>query len=102
MTLTDFRDIVLTADPAATHYWSGSQGNYTIWTEFGETADYADSKRSVVFKSVQVDRYTKLEYDPVVDSLRAALDAAGIPYAYLCDPNQDTGYIHHIFDCTAI
>lgn len=99
MTLQEFRDILLTADPAASHYSSTQKPNYTMWAEYGDSALTADSKISESVWKIQVDRFTKLEYDPVVESIRAALDRDDIAFEYLCDFEPDTGYIHHIFDC---
>lgn len=102
MTLAEFRDILLTADPAATHYKAAASGDYTRWQEFGESVVYADGARTTIYSNIQVDRFTKTEFDPIVTAIRSALDAAGIPYEYQVDYEDDTGYIHHIFDCTAI
>ncbi len=99
MTLQGFRDILLTADSQASHYESKKRPNYTVWSEYGDDGLSADSIRQESAWKIQVDRYTKLEYDPVVDAIRAALDRDDISYEYSCDFEQDTGYIHHIFDC---
>ena len=100
MTLADFKAVILTADPNATHYRNGGTGNYTVWQEYAERPLYADGARETVYRQIQVDRFTKTEYDPIVDAIRTALETAGIPYEYLNDYEDDTGYIHHIFDCT--
>ncbi len=101
MTLPEFRDILLTADPLASHYFSTQTPNYTVWTEFGDSAIMADGQRQEADKAwrIQVDRYTKIEFDPIEDAIREALNTAGIPYEYQCDPDPETKYIHHIFDC---
>ncbi len=104
MTLEQFRDVLLAADSSATHYTSNSAGNYTVWAEYGDKALFCDDSRdeqSKVWK-IQVDRYTKTPYDSVVDSIRAALTVEDISYTYLCDFEQETGYIHHIFDCEVV
>lgn len=104
MTLRQFRDILLAADPGAKHYESSQQPNYTIWTEIGDSASYADDRRGDGDRAwkIHVDRFTKVEYDPVVDAIRAALVAADISFEYLVDYEPETKYIHHIFDCVVI
>lgn len=100
MTLQQFSIILRTADAAATHYASDSAGNYTVWAEYGDKALVSDDSRDETDKAwkIQVDRYTKTPYDPVADLIRVALNGADIVYTYLCDYEQETGYIHHIFD----
>jgi len=99
MPLTQFRDLLLTADPNATHYNGTGQGNYTVWAEYGDEAAGADDKRERLCYHVQVDRYTKLEYDPMAATIENVLNDAGIPFAYRVNYEQDTGYIHHLWDC---
>lgn len=93
MTLQEFKAIILSADPQASHYRSMQTPNYTVWREFG--------KRSLPEPTwkIQVDRYTKIEYDPVIALINAALERDDIAFDYLCDYEKDTGYIHHIWDC---
>jgi len=100
MTLNEFKAVLLTADPKAQHYNHGTSGNYTVWREYADKPLYADGQREVVYQQIQVDRFTKTEYDPVVESIKTALDGADIPFLHLTDYENDTGYIHHIFDCT--
>lgn len=104
MTLQEFRDLLLTVMPNVHHYDAGKQtGNYIVWSEYGENALCADNKVSVSAQKVQVDYYTKTEFDPLVDQLRAALNEAEIPYSYDCDTERDGDgtllFIRHIFDC---
>ena len=101
MTLEQFRAVLLAADATATHYSSESAGNYTVWAEYGDKALVSDDSRDELDKvwKIQVDRYTKTPYDTVVDAIRAAFNAEDISFTYLCDYDQETGYIHHIFDC---
>jgi hypothetical protein len=100
MTLAEFKNVLLAADATAEHNRTSRTGNYTVWQEYGESALYADGVRTVVYKKIQVDRFTKTDLDPVVELIRTALETAGFPYEYLLDYEQDTGYLHHIFDCT--
>lgn len=99
MTLQEFRDILLTADSGALHYKSMKNTNYTVWAEYGEKSLNADNRREDKAWKIQVDRFTKIEYDPIADLIGAALDRDDISFSYLCDYEKDTGYIHHIWDC---
>ena len=100
MSLQEFRDLLQTADPAASHYYTKTkQENYTLWAEYGRKRLMADNRVAESTIKIQVDRYTKIEYDPIADAITAVLDAAEIPHEYLTDFEPDTGYIHHIWDC---
>jgi hypothetical protein len=99
MTLLEFRDVLLTADPQASHYSSMLKPNYTKWAEYGEKVLYSDGESDEKHLLIQVDRFTTIEYDPVVDAIRTAFDRDDIAYEYSCDFEPDTGYIHHIWDC---
>lgn len=100
MKLQDFRDLLLTADPKASHYKSTQTGNYTVWTEYSEVFHTADDQIHDSVLRVQVDRYTKMEYDPMVSTITQALD---VPEVLVIDRRilfeRDSGYIHHIWDC---
>lgn len=102
MTLQEFRDLLLTADPQAVHYKSMKNVNYTRWQEFRDKALIADSVRKEKVWKIQVDRFTKDEYDPVVDLINSALDRDDISYEYLVDFEPETSYIHHIWDCEVV
>lgn len=97
--LKEFRDLLLTADPEASHYKSTQQENYTVWDEYGENKLTADDAKAEMAIKIQIDRFTKIEYDPVVDAIRDMLDRECIAYEYLSDNEPDSKYIHHIFDC---
>lgn len=99
MTLSEFKALLLTADANATHYKGAGTGNYTVWQEYDQTYSHADDRIAHSTVRVQVDRYTKTEYDPMVAAITQALDAGGVTVMgprTLFEP--DTGYIHHIWD----
>ncbi len=103
MTLEDFRELILSADPDATRYEGSRKGNYTVWQEYGMSPLAADNRTADRAMKVQVDRFTKVEDDPVAAALLAALDERDeVAYTYLVDYEVDTGYIHHIYDCEVI
>jgi hypothetical protein len=99
MTLTEFRDLLLTADPKAKRYMSLESGNFTVWSEYHERYVNADDRIRGKIVNVQVDRYTRDEHDPVVELITQALDEGG---AAVIDRRTlfevDSGYIHHIWD----
>jgi hypothetical protein len=100
MTLLEFRDLLLTIGVSVYHYSAHQdQGNYIVWAEYGDKAMTADNRREERALCVQVDLFTKIEFDPTVDEINSALNRDDISFEYLCDYEQDTGYIHHIWDC---
>ncbi|HBV85761.1 MAG TPA: hypothetical protein DEF42_03680 [Desulfosporosinus sp.] len=94
MTLQEFRNLLLTADPTASHYESVKNTNYTVWKEFERRKTPEEEWR------IQVDRFTKIEYDPIVELIDTALSTDDISFDYKVDYEENTGYIHHIWDCT--
>lgn len=103
MTVQEFKALLLTIDPNAKHfYWSGG-GNYTVWAEYSESYLIRDDKIASKDHNIQVDRYTKLEYDPMVDLLTAGFDIPEIvirPRRIIYETNG--GYVHHIWDLVLI
>lgn len=102
MTKNGFKALIISADAAATHHFGGGAENYTTWSEFGEGGLRANNRNSESLLRIQIDRFTKLDNDPVVDAITAALDANEIAYDYLLDREPDTKYLHHIWDCEVI
>lgn len=102
MTLAEFATILQTADSSATRYFSAQQGNYTVWQEYGADHLLGDNRYRDRKWKIQVDRFTKIPDDPIVDAITAALDEEDIAYAYQVDFEMDTKYIHHIWDCEAV
>lgn len=99
--LEKFKKLLLTADPKATRYTSKQQGNYTVWAEYEPITLRGDDTTAERAWKVQIDRFTKTADDPVAAAITAMLDNNEISYTGpLMDYEQDTGYIHHIWDCT--
>ena len=104
MTVDDIRALVITADPAASHYESTvtSGAAYTVWREMRQLGTVADDGHEEGW-SFQIDRFTKTEGDTVAAAIRTALEGdPRVAYEYLVDYEPDTRYIHHIFDCEGI
>ena len=99
MTLTEFKNLLLTADPLSSHYESNGKTNYTVWSEYGANRLTADNTEVGRTWEIQVDRFTKIEFDPIADAIAATLNNAEIAFTYLLDYEPDTKYIHHIWDC---
>lgn len=102
MTNDDIRAIVLACDPEAKHYFTEARGNYTTWQEYAQLPHSSDDVNERGWK-FQIDRYTKLEGDPVAAAIENTLSAMdNVAYTYLVDVELETGYIHHIFDCEVV
>ena len=104
MTTDEIKDFLITVDPEIERYESSKRDSdaYTVWKEAGPATVYADGATQEVMR-FQVDRFTKTEDDTVAWDLFTALDARDdICLTYLVDYEDDTGYIHHIYDCEAV
>ena len=103
MTLYEIRSLIISADPDAQHYYSSQTTRaYTRWAEYSMLPYTADDVHQEGWQ-FQVDRFATVEFDPVADAIRAALDAdPRVSYhyeiAYEGNPGE-SGMIHHIFDC---
>lgn len=99
MTLQEFKALLLTIDSKATHHQGPGSGNYTVWSEYQERYVFTDDRIDNKQIHIQVDRYTKLEYDPMADTITNGLDTEGV---FLYDKRTiyeaTSGYIHHVWD----
>lgn len=102
MTLEDIRRVLVSADPEIRHYWQmGTGADYTWWQETQMLPLTGDDKHDEGW-AFQVHRFTMDEYDPIKSIIREVLEEdPRIAFRYLVDTEEDTGYIHHIFDCEA-
>ena len=101
MTISEIKTFLVSVDSTIERYESSKRDTdeYTVWYEVNPGTAFADGKHQDVIK-FQVDRFTKTEDDGIAAALKTALDARDdIAFDYLVDYEQDTGYIHHIFDC---
>ena len=97
--LTAFRDLLLEADPKATKFKGVGGDNYTVWTPYSPDKTMSDNEEEDFTWRIQVDRFTKTDNDSIAKAIYDKLTEAGIPFEYEIDFEEDTGYIHHIFDC---
>ena len=98
--LTAFKDLLLEVDPKATKYKGIGGDSYTVWTPYSIDKEMADNMQEDVVWSIQVDRFTKADNDPIAKAIYNKLTEAGIPFEYELDFEPDTGYIHHIYVCS--
>ena len=103
MSLTDIRDLVLAADPAACAYESDSaEESYTTWQPLWPMNQFVDNRYADGWHFV-IDRFTRMQDDPITANIRAALDdAPGVAYAMEIDYEQETGIIHISFTCDGV
>lgn len=101
MTLTEIKTLLVSADPGIKHYFSKSTASaYSYWEET-QLLPHMEDDRHIEAWRFYVHRFTKEEDDATAAAIFQALDA---------DPRisvrwvqggyeQDTGYLHHIFEC---
>jgi hypothetical protein len=75
--------------------------NYTIWSEYGENNINANNKNAVNVVKIQIDRYTEIEYDPIVESITEVLEEADNVAFSGPDRSidEETKRMHYIWDC---
>lgn len=100
MTLSDVKALLLTIGPPVFHYFppEGQTGTYLVWAEDGEAdALYADGQKAERSISGTIDYFTKVENDPVVRQIEAALDSDdGLAWVRnSVQYEKETGYIHY-------
>ena len=100
--IDSFANLIITADANASRYEGPGEGNYTVWGEFGENPLFAADEHSESAVKIQIDRYTKIEDDPVADAIKEMLDNNSIAYEYLPGFEANTGYIRHMWICEVI
>jgi len=100
MTLTEIRDLLVTADPAIRHYFSMEEDkDYSFWEETRRLPFTSDDGHDEGWR-FYVHRYTRQEVDPVAIALFRILDAdPRVAVIHTIDFDQDSGYIHHIYEC---
>ena len=103
MKVRDIWKFVASIDPDARHYSNPHDGtNYTVWAEYERIGIAKDDEFGDGWK-FQIDRFTKTEYDEIAEMLDAALlENPCIAYTYMVEYEQDSKYIHHIFDCEGV
>lgn len=103
MTVRDIRNLIISADENAQHYWTSKPGaDFTVWREYSLLPHTSDDLHAERW-AFQIDRFAAVEFDDTAERIRAVLDAApGVSYSYRVDfegTPEKRGLIHHIFDC---
>lgn len=100
MTLQDLRDLLGTIGLPVAHYEMLNQPDrYIVWAEYMCSPLCADNNQAEILWKVQIDLFTKTEYDPAAESVVEELlknEVAIIDRSTTYE--TDTGYIHHIYD----
>lgn len=101
MTLNEIKDMLVTVDPGIKHYFSMGKGTaYSYWEETKRLPFISDGHHSEEGWRFYVHRFTKESGDTVAAALFQALDDdVRVAVSWQTDFEQDTGYIHHIFEC---
>lgn len=103
MTLNEIRDMLVAVDPDIRHYFTMSdEESYTYWEETRPLPFVAEGGHPAGQSGWRfyVHRFTKIEGDPLAASIYEALDESfRVAVQWTVDREQDTGYIHHIFEC---
>lgn len=104
MTLDDFRDLLLTADPKTTKWEGSGTGSRTVWSLYRLRSMPGDNAGAEIVAMIQVDRFARMDNDPISDAITAALMSRPdeIAFEYQLDYEQETGLHHHIWDCEVV
>lgn len=101
MTLPEFGRLLATVDPNVKHHVSAVRGNYTTWAEYERIDASADGLNQGGWK-VQVERYTREEYDEIATALYDLLqnrDDVAVEYLMDSEGDGEDLVIRHLFDC---
>lgn len=100
MTLEEIRELVVSVDPNVRHYFSTeTEHDYSYWEETHQLPFVGDDVHLDAWK-FYVHRFTRSEHDPVARLFMQALDAdPRVAVKHTVDYENDTGYIHHIYEC---
>ena len=100
MTLEEIREVLVTADPDIMHYFSMSDKEaYSYWEETRRLNLIADGRHQEGWR-FYVHRFSKTEGDTIAATIFDTLDEnPRTSVVWTIDFENDTGYIHHIFEC---
>ena len=104
MTRAEIKDLILSVDPEAKHFYSAKRGTaFTVWGEY-ERADLIADDRQDYGWHFEVNRYTVDDEDEIAAALETALcEHPGVVLrSYKIGYDVKSGYIRHVFDCEGI
>lgn len=103
MTLNEIRDLLVTVDPKIKHYFSMEKSKrYSYWEETRRLPFVADNGHPSDEEGwhFYVHLFTTAQGDPMATAFHAALDGdPRVTVIWTVDFDQESGYIHHIFEC---
>ena len=103
MTRDEIRALLVTADPNIKHYFSMASGDaYSYWEETQRLPFMGDDCHDAADQAWKfyVHRFTKTENDIIAQTIFDTLDAdPRTAVRYSVTYENDTGYIHHIYEC---
>lgn len=89
-------------DKVKHYYHERLKPPYLIWAEDGPSRNFnGDNRRCEWLASVNIDYFTKTEYDPVFDEIQELLnEMLGSRWRWDATQYEDgTGLIHHSWEC---
>jgi hypothetical protein len=101
VTLRDFGERLAGLGVPAYHYIAQAQPHkYIVWGEYDTIRYHADDAPRATIKRVQINYFTKHEFDEIVE----AIDGFLIEHEISFEGPQviyedDTRYIHHLWEC---
>lgn len=102
MTLKEIQDLLVSIDPDIRHYENKTKSKaYSVWEETRRLPMSADGEHLEGWR-FYVHRYTPYDPDMIAIRLFAILDSdVRVTVSHVVDYIEDTGTIHHIFECEA-
>lgn len=105
--LDEFKALILTADPKATHYFGLNESDpwqpYTVWAEYELDGLHGGDTYTETVWRILVERFTKTESDTVVTAIMNTLKTApGVTFQYSVRRNRELGVLYHAWDCEVI
>ena len=100
MTKDKIKALLVTADPDIRHYFSMSDADgYSYWEETQRLPTVADDEHEQAWR-FYVHRYTRTENDAIAQAIFDVLDAdPRTTVRWVTGFDNESGYIHHIFEC---
>lgn len=105
MTIDEFVCLIKTIDPNPIKYRAIGQmdNQYTVYFPYKHESMFCDNEEAESAERIQVDYFTKTDNDPIAAQfLHAFSHSDSISCSYRTDFEDDTRYIHHIFDCVVV
>lgn len=103
--LIKFKDKLLEVSDNVYHYEAPEESGlpYIVWQEAGGSFTYGDSKPSESVCTIQVNVYSKAEFEPLVDEILKALACDDIACDYPVPVyDDDLKLIRTIIDCEVV